>query len=297
MARRSGPIIVVIPSSSPRPDKDCASTLRRSRGRRKPRPPTRYLGRDERRAALTSSPRQAVEGFESISLDELEEAAALQRRVDHKYLISHEQFSRLAAGLRRDHRVLEIDGERVFAYESVYFDTESLACYADHAAGRRPRFKARSRLYQATGTCVFEVKIKRADGETDKRNLDQPVEAHGRLTSQARDFLDATLSNAGLTGGELRPSLITSFVRATFGSGAARATCDFRVHLSLPDGPATQLREDLCLVETKSEEGDSPADRLLAEIGVEPRSFSKYQTGIQALAKGGADPDLSEALE
>ena len=246
---------------------------------------------------MTGSPRQAVEGFESISLDELEEAAALQRRVDHKYLVSREQFSRLADGLRRDHRVLEIDGERVFAYESVYFDTDLLRCYADHAAGRRPRFKARSRLYQATGTCVFEVKLKRADGETDKQHLDQQIEMHGTLTPQARDFLIATLSDAGLDGGEFRPSLITSFVRATFGSGSARATCDFRVHLSLPDGPATQLREDLCFVETKSEEGDSPADRLLAEIGAEPRSFSKYQTGIQALTKGGVDPDLSEALE
>lgn len=238
-----------------------------------------------------------MQGFEPISLDELDEAAALQRRVDHKYLISRVQFSRIAAGLRRDHRVLSIDGEQVFAYESVYFDTPSLRCYEDHVTGRRPRFKARSRLYQATGTCVFEVKLKRADGETDKRHLDQPVEAHGKLTPQAREFLQATLSEAGLDAGEFGPSLITSFVRATFGAGAARTTCDFGVHLSLPEGPATQLREDLCLVETKSEDGRSPADRLLDEIGAQPRSFSKYQTGIQALAKGGPDPELDGALQ
>jgi hypothetical protein len=69
------------------------------------------------------------------------------------------------------------------------------------------------------------------------------------------------------------------------------------VHFSLPDGPATRLRDDLCLVETKSEEGRSPADRLLSEMGVEPRSFSKYQVGIQALVEGGpADPEVAEAL-
>jgi hypothetical protein len=238
-----------------------------------------------------------VRGFEPISLDELDGAAALQRRVDHKYLISREQFSQIAAGLRRDHRVLSIDGEQVFAYESVYFDTPSLRCYEDHVTGRRPRFKTRSRLYQAAGTCVFEVKLKRADGETDKRHLDQPVEAHGKLTPQAQEFLAATLSKAGLDAGEFGPSLITSFVRATFGAGSARTTCDFGVHLSLPDGPATQLREDLCLVETKSEDGRSPADRLLEEICAQPRSFSKYQTGIQALAKGGPDPELDGALE
>lgn len=248
---------------------------------------------------MTGSPRRLVAGFEPISLDELEEAAALQRRVDHKYLISQQQFSQLAAGLQRDHRVLGIEGERVFAYESVYFDTDSLRCYEDHVASRRPRFKARSRLYQATGTCMFEVKLKRTDGETDKRHLDQPVEAHGSITPEARDFLEATLADAGFEVGELRPALITSFVRATFGSRSvsARATCDFRVHFSLPDGPATQLRDDLCLVETKSEEGRSPADQLLAEIDARPRSFSKYQVGIQALVRGGAaDPEVSEAL-
>jgi hypothetical protein len=248
---------------------------------------------------VTGSPRQLVEGFEPISLDELEEAAALQRRVDHKYLISYEQFAQLAAGMRRDHRVLEIESERVFAYESVYFDTESLRCYEDHIASRRPRFKARSRLYQATGSCVFEVKLKSGDGETDKRHLDQPVEAHGSITSEAYEFLEATLADAGFEVGELRPALITSFVRATFGSQSvpARATCDFRVHFSLPEGPATQVRDDLCLVEAKSEDGRSPADRLLADIGVHPHSFSKYQVGTQALVKNGTkDPEVSEVL-
>lgn len=238
-------------------------------------------------------------GFDPISLDEVEDAAALQRRVDNKYLIGREQLTRLVAGLRREHQVLEIDGERASAYESIYFDTESLRCYEDHVAERRPRFKARSRLYQATGTCVFEVKLKLSDGETDKRHLDQSVKAHGRLTPAARDFLERTLADAGFEVGEIRPALITSFVRVTFASpsAGARLTSDFGVHFSLPDGPATRLRDDLSLVETKSEGGRSPADRLLAEMGACPRSFSKYQTGIQALAKGGPDPELDGALE
>lgn len=195
--------------------------------------------------------------------------------------------------------MLEIEGERAAAYESVYFDTESLRCYEDHVADRRPRFKARSRLYQATGTCVFEVKLKGNDGETDKHHLDQPVEAHGTITPKARQFLEATLADAGFEVGQMRPALITSFVRATFVSRSdpARTTCDFRVHFSLPDGPATQLRDDLCLVETKSEEGRSQADRMLAEMDARPRSFSKYQVGIHALIAGGAaDPEVSELL-
>jgi VTC domain-containing protein len=249
---------------------------------------------------VTGSLRDLVASFEPISLGELDEHAALQRRVDNKYLITARQFGRLAEELRGGHRVLEIDDERTSAYESVYFDTESLRCYSDHVADRRPRFKTRSRLYQATGTCVFEVKLKGDDGETDKRHLDQPVEAHGRLTPDARRFLHETLADAGLDVGEVGPALITSFTRVTFAAQtvAARATCDFGVHFSLHDGPSTQVRDDFCLVETKSEEGDSPADRLLAEIGVEARSFSKYQVGTQILTEGAdeVDPEVAGAL-
>lgn len=247
-----------------------------------------------------TSLRDIAASFEPISLGELDESAALQRRVDNKYLITAEQFERLVDGLRDGHRVLEIDDERTSAYESVYFDTESLRCYKDHVSDRRPRFKTRSRLYQATGTCVFEVKLKGSDGETDKRHLDQPVEAHGELTPDARRFLREILDDAGLEVGEVRPALITSFKRVTFAARtvSTRATCDFGVHFSLPEGPAGQLRDDFCLVETKSEQGDSPADRVLAGLGVEPRSFSKYQIGTQVLTEGAGDvdPEVARAL-
>jgi hypothetical protein len=249
---------------------------------------------------VTDSLRKLVGSFEPISLTEVDESAALQRRVDNKYLVTTEQFGRLAEELHDGHRVLEIDDERISAYESVYFDTESRRCYTDHVTDRRPRFKTRSRLYQATGTCVFEVKLKRDDGDTDKRHLDQPVEAHGKLTPDASRFLHDTLADAGLDVGEVGPALITSFRRVTFAARAvaARATCDFGVHFSLPDGPATQVRDDFCLIETKSEEGDSPADRLLADIGVQPRSFSKYQVGTQILTEGArdVDPEVAGAL-
>src|SRR5207245_4319241 len=95
---------------------------------------TRYFAGNERRSSLRAWPRELVAGFEPISLSELDEAASLQRRVDNKYLISRDQFSELAAGLRDQHRVLDIDGERASAYESVYFDTEELRCYEDHVA-------------------------------------------------------------------------------------------------------------------------------------------------------------------
>lgn len=37
-----------------------------------------------------------------------------------------------------------------------------------------PRFRARTRWYKDTGQCVFEVKLKLTEDETDKRQTDHP---------------------------------------------------------------------------------------------------------------------------
>jgi hypothetical protein len=104
-----------------------------------------------------------------VSLGQLEKRAALLRCVDRKYAVERARFLELLEELRDDHVALEIDGHRCFAYRSVYFDTPDRRCFWDHVHGRVPRFKARTRLYQDTGSCVFELKLKRTDDEMDKR--------------------------------------------------------------------------------------------------------------------------------
>jgi hypothetical protein len=73
----------------------------------------------------------------------------------------------------------------------------------------------------------------------------------------------------------------------TFASreGAERLTCDFEVTLSRGADTVT-LRPGLAVVETKTEDGRSAADRILADMGVEV-SLSKYRTGIAVLTRAG----------
>src|SRR5204862_8088581 len=106
----------------------------------------------------------------------------------------------------------------------------------------------------------------------------------------ATDCVGEALDNVDLELHEpLAPRLRTSFRRATLAAreGAERLTCDIGVRLRAPDGDAVGLRDDLVLLEAKSEDGDSPADRLLADMGVDPVSLSKYRVGIALL--GGVD--------
>jgi hypothetical protein len=225
-----------------------------------------------------------------ISLEQLDERAALLRRVDRKYVVEPGQLAQLTERLADDHDVLEIDGRREFAYETVYLDTADLRCFREHGEDVKPRFKARTRCYIDAGDCVFEVKVKDRDGETDKRQT-------GDLEA-SRELLESTLRDAGIEPpSELEEVLRTSFRRITLAAreGGARLTIDRDVTLARMDGETVRLRDCLALVETKSEDGESPGDRALAGLGAQEVSISKYRTGIDALVRRDETGELAPA--
>ncbi|MBY8850335.1 hypothetical protein K7G98_18670 [Saccharothrix sp. MB29] len=76
-----------------------------------------------------------------VGLAELIDRAALQTRVDRKYLVPVDALPRLLGGLPADTRVLDVDGARTFHYESVYFDTPLLTSFHCAAYRRRRRFR------------------------------------------------------------------------------------------------------------------------------------------------------------
>ncbi len=228
-----------------------------------------------------------------ISLEELDERASLQRRVDQKYLVPRAVFESVTAKLDSGYQVLAIDSEREFQYESIYFDTPDLSCFRQHVESREPRFKTRSRLYEQTRACVFEVKVKREGGTMDKRHLDRSPEQHGRLNAEAREFLDGVLAENRFepVADRMQSSLTTRFTRRTFAAveGSERVTCDRWVEMRRPDGAAAFLDPDHVLVESKSEGGTGAWDDALSAEAIVPVSLSKYRVGHSLL--GAPDPE------
>jgi VTC domain len=236
-----------------------------------------------------------------VSLEELDERASLLHRVDHKYVLDRATFRRLVERLADDHEVLDIGGRRRFAYESVYFDTPDLRCFRDHVAGVRPRFKTRIRDYVDSGACVFEVKLRGSDDQTDKRQIEHDPASKDRIGPDELRLTEEALGEVGLAPpDELGPTLTTSFDRITLAAreSPARLTCDLEVRLTTPQGAEAQLRHDLVVVETKSEDGRSAADRVLSDEGLEPLGLSKYRTGIALLRSRDPGTDrLAELFE
>ena len=203
-------------------------------------------------------------GVSGLSLDELNDLAELQTRVDRKYFVPADVFRRLIAELGDEMKVLHIDGRRSFGYESVYFDTPQLTTYKAHVQRRRQRFKARTRTYLDSGLCMFEVKLVGARGETVKERIKHPAEMRNVLTPDALRHLHTALRQAyghGLPAG-MAPVLTTTYRRTTFVSrtGEVRLTCD--VGLLCRNG-RNQVRDTgtHVLVESKTAGQDGGARR------------------------------------
>jgi VTC domain-containing protein len=237
---------------------------------------------------------QITSAFRPVSLQELDDRASLLHRVDVKYLVSWDTFAALSERLRDDHQMLEIDGRRMFRYESFYFDTLDLRCYHEHERGTLPRFKARTRLYADSGRCVFEIKLKLSGDVTDKRQIDYRPEERETISPKAARFLAESLEECGIDPpARLEPSLRTAFRRLTLAPQNApdRLTCDVELELQRGEGRA-RLDPSFVIIESKSETGVSAADRVLSDLGVEPVPLSKYRVGIELLAQ----PETTERL-
>lgn len=233
-----------------------------------------------------------------VTIDELNEAAALQTRRDRKYVLTRGELADLLAVLPPA-RVLEIDGARSFAYDTTYFDTPHLDAYRLAATRRRRRFKVRTRTYVGSGSCFVEVKTRAGRDTTVKER--QPHDDADHLGA-ARVFVSARLADAGAApAAELTPTLRSRYQRTTLLLDDARVTLDAGLVWELlmtaeeQTDPATHRSAsigDRVVVETKTAAGTGPSsvDRLLWRAGHRPDRISKYATGLAVLV-----PDLPDA--
>jgi hypothetical protein len=225
----------------------------------------------------------ATQLMRPTTLEDLMSRAALLVRVDRKYFVPVETFREFAARVSADFVVLDIEGRRLFHYESVYFDTPDLAMYRAHIQGRRRRFKLRTRTYADSGLCMLEVKLKGPHAMTVKERMPHAPARRRGLDPAALAFAaGAVYDSYGLPLPEcLGPVLTTSNLRATFASitDAARFTCDVNVTCRDVSGEVSQ-RDDHVLVETKAGSSGSLADRTLRDLGVRPAPISKYCIGV-----------------
>jgi hypothetical protein len=230
---------------------------------------------------------RALDRLRPIGLQELVEQAAMQTRVDRKYVLARADLGPVLGGLDPATRVLDEDGRRAFAYESVYFDTPDLASYLSAARKRRRRFKIRTRAYLDYEEAYLEVKTRGGRSLTVKDRIEYGIGDRDRLTAQGRTHVDLVLTDAGIGAvrpTELSPTLVTRYARTTLllPDAVGRATLDEDLEWAATGGDRIRLPQ-LAIVETKSGSSPSAVDRLLWSHGHRPSAISKYGVGMAAL--------------
>lgn len=217
------------------------------------------------------SPEELVAG---LSVAQLCEEHALQRRRDWKFVVPRALLPELLGALEDTHQVLLAGTSRWARYETEYLDTPERQCFRDHCRGRPHRQKVRFRDYLDRELTMLEVKTRTGRGGTNKLRLERPFADH-RLDEQALAFLGEHLR---LDPTQLARVQQSSFRRLTLLAKGRpeRVTLDLDLRIDGSDALAGVM-----VLEVKS---GLPAPRTLSlatvrQLGIRPGSMSKYVVG------------------
>lgn len=221
---------------------------------------------------------EVIGSFETIPLEESGKVNFL-KRMDIKYMASHEQLIAVLEAVKKDYYVMTIRGERVQGYKTTYFDTPENAFYVAHHNGHNNRLKVRKREYLNTGEHFLEIKRKKLNGNTSKKRTNIESE-----TDSAVDDIEKLFIGKHITGEmpSLMPKIDTMFFRTTLVSKLfnERVTIDVDLNYKDYEGGALQTK-DLYIVEVKCNKssGYTPIRKALKDNAVHSGGFSKYCIG------------------
>ena len=219
-----------------------------------------------------------VNGLPAVSLEDLNSEAALQTRVDRKYVVDAETWAQVLEAHAPQLRVLEVSGSRGAHYRSVYYDTPGFDSYLAAARRRPHRYKVRVREYLDSGLSAVEVKLRSGRGETIKhRHL-----VDGALRADDVVAFASTFPLVRPDAASLEATLETRYTRTTLLHPQGRVTVDQHVTAIGRDGQRVDYG-DLLIVETKSSRAAGAMDRALWARGIRPERLSKYATSLAAI--------------
>ena len=219
---------------------------------------------------------QVVNNLDPISLSEMD-GVSLMKRTDTKFVIHQKQLIEVLKSVTDKYRVLEINGNRLLTYSSLYFDTEDKKFYHDHHNGKVNRTKVRMRKYMESNICFLEIKQKDGKGKTTKSRI-QIKDFETELPQDLIDFIDSkTIEKINL-----KPIIWNKFDRITLVNKHAMERLTIDLNLEFKMDSSSKAYHNLVIIEVKQERFDrtSPVVKSLKEKGINPYSMSKYCIGM-----------------
>jgi len=214
--------------------------------------------------------------FQPITLEEMD-GVKLMDRTDTKFTFNINELSDVLEQAKAFYKILNVEGNRISRYKTLYFDTQDFDLYNEHHSGKLNRYKIRHRTYVESNLGFLEVKFKNNKGRTLKTRIKE-IEVPELNVGKAFDFLKKTLPFDPLT---LLPKIWINYSRITLvnKTSAERLTLD--LFLEFEKNGKTELMDQLVIAEVKQDSKvASPFISIMRNKHIRQGSISKYCFGI-----------------
>ena len=197
----------------------------------------------------------------------------LMNRTDTKFIFEYSLLQKVLNEIKDHYYVLNIDGVRLNAYRSLYFDTDDFKFYFDHHNGKKNRIKVRYREYMDSGLCFLEVKKKNNKGKTIKERI-RVAEIPNKLTEEGNRFVHQKMGRDDA----LVPKHWNKFSRITLVNKRIKERLTVDVNITFEAEERYSTLENMVIAEVKQEKVNyaSTFMRVIKKNGVRPYRISKY---------------------
>ena len=213
-----------------------------------------------------------ISNFDPISLDEMN-GVRLMNRTDTKFTFKANQLSGILDRMVKYYRILEIDGQRIQDYKSLYYDTKERKFYLDHHNQRVNRNKIRFREYVGSGLTFMEIKLKNNKGRTIKKRM-KVDKIPLVLGSEHKKYID------DIIGEKLNVSAKQwiNFRRLTFVHKKMKERLTIDIDLHFKNKKDNGNLKDIIIAEVKQEKMSRSSDfiKIVKEMSILPMRLSKY---------------------
>ncbi len=223
-----------------------------------------------------------LQAFDPISLDEMDRVK-LMNRTDTKFVFNVEQVTEILQEATDLYRILEIDGKRLFLYETLYLDTLDNQMYLDHHNGKLNRYKIRFRNYVDSSRIFLEIKFKTNTGRTIKKRIKRK-EIDNLDSKMAKEYVE---ENSPYLYETLEPKMWSKFQRLTLVHKSIDERVTVDLNLTYYNHSDEKDMSFISIAEVKQDRSGEPSDfiRILQSRRINPSAFSKYCFGRNILER------------
>lgn len=214
--------------------------------------------------------------LDPITLAEMD-SVKLMNRTDTKFLFTIDEFDKVMQEISQFYRVLEVEGQRLNRYKTLYYDTSNLSLYLAHHNGHLNRYKVRHRTYMESNTGFLEVKFKNNKGRTIKSRVKEyapPTIWEG----ESEKFL---LKVQPFSPEILIPTVWVNYGRYTLVHRTEPERLTIDTNLEFIRDPVQKKLTGLIIAEVKQDKRKpSPFLRMMRKYHIHEGGMSKYCMGV-----------------